>query len=171
MLVKQFHYISKEESQMVLESIIKAQSNCAFNVGCRFANFRSAALNAKILILKSKYYHSISQKRGVKHLRTIPISNRLYQAIGEYLKTNDISIESSFSFKNCSRSYFEKTMWEALNLISKKQYPGFASACLTAFVCNAPSFCRFIFGRNKNHAHIKKYYFDLCRNPNRRTPP
>jgi hypothetical protein len=25
-------------------------------------------------------------KKGVKHLRTIPISNRLYQAIGEYLK-------------------------------------------------------------------------------------
>jgi hypothetical protein len=73
------------------------------------------------LILKPKYYHSVSQKRGVKHLRTIPISNRLYQAIGEYLKTNDISIESIFSFKNCcSRSYFEKTMWEALNLISNK---------------------------------------------------
>jgi hypothetical protein len=26
------------------------------------------------------------KKRGAKHLRTIPISNRLYQAIGEYLK-------------------------------------------------------------------------------------
>jgi hypothetical protein len=64
MLVKQFHYISKEESQMVLESIkYKAQSNCAFNVGCRFEFQKRAALNVKILILKSKYYHSISKKR------------------------------------------------------------------------------------------------------------
>jgi hypothetical protein len=61
-----------------------------------------------------------AKKKGVKHLRTIPISNRLYQAIGNI--ENDISIESnSFIFlQNCSRSYFEKTMWEALNLISNK---------------------------------------------------
>jgi site-specific recombinase XerC len=106
MLVKQFHYISKEESQMVLESInIKAQSNCAFDVG--FAISKRAALNAKTLILKSKL--PFNQQRGVKHLRTIPISNRLYQAIGEYLKTNEISIESnSFLFlQNCC-SHFKK---------------------------------------------------------------
>jgi hypothetical protein len=62
---------------------------------CEFQ--KRAALNVKILILKSKYYQFI-KKRGVKHLRTIPISNRLYQAIGEYLKTNDISIESNSFF-------------------------------------------------------------------------
>jgi hypothetical protein len=55
MLVKQFHYISKEESQMVLESIkSKAQSNCAFNVGCRFAISEACSIKCKNLILKSE---------------------------------------------------------------------------------------------------------------------
>jgi hypothetical protein len=41
-------------------------------------------------------------------------------------------------------------MWEALNLISKKtNITAFASACLTAFVCNAPPFCRFILAEIK----------------------
>jgi hypothetical protein len=41
LVVKQFHYISKEESQMVLESIISKAQSIVFDVGCRFANFRS----------------------------------------------------------------------------------------------------------------------------------
>jgi hypothetical protein len=38
------------------------------------------------LILKIETSQSNQQKKRAKHLRTIPISNRLYQAIGEYLK-------------------------------------------------------------------------------------
>jgi stalled ribosome rescue protein Dom34 len=76
----------------------------------------ACSITQKTLILKPKYYHSVSQKKK-SYLRTIPISNRLYQAIGEYLKTNDISIESNsfFSFKLLALGHISrKTMWEAL---------------------------------------------------------
>jgi hypothetical protein len=42
----------------------------------------ACSINAKILILKIEILPFNHKKRGVKHLRTIPISNRLYQAIG-----------------------------------------------------------------------------------------
>jgi site-specific recombinase XerD len=55
-------------------------------------------------------------------LRTIPISNRLYQAIGEYLKKNEISIEQFLfiSSKTSSLGHISRKTMEALNLISKK---------------------------------------------------
>jgi hypothetical protein len=64
MLVKQFHYISKEESQMVLESIkyIKHKVIVLLMLDAGLQFQKPAALNAKFLILKSKYYHSISKK-------------------------------------------------------------------------------------------------------------
>jgi hypothetical protein len=50
MLVKQFHYISKEESQMVLESIKYIKHKVIvllmLDAGCEFQ--KRAALNAKI---------------------------------------------------------------------------------------------------------------------------
>jgi integrase len=86
MLVKQFHYISKEESQTVLESIkyiTKVIVLLMLDAGLRISE--ACSIKCKILILKSKYHNSISKKRG-QNTCTIPISNRLYQAIGEYLK-------------------------------------------------------------------------------------
>jgi hypothetical protein len=64
MLVKQFHYISKEESQMVLESIkyIKHKVIVLLMLDAGLQFQKRAALNAKFLILKSKYHNSISKK-------------------------------------------------------------------------------------------------------------
>jgi integrase len=64
MLVKQFH-ISKEESQMVLESIkyIKHKVIVLLMLdGLRISE--ACSIKCKISILKSKYHHSISKKRG-----------------------------------------------------------------------------------------------------------
>jgi hypothetical protein len=72
-------------------------------------------------------------------------------------KTNDISIESNsiyFLLKHLL-GHISRTMWEAINLISKNKYSCIASARLTAFVCNASSFCRFIPLRLKPCLDIK----------------
>ena len=65
-----------------------------------------------------------AKKKGAKHLRTIPMSNRLYQAIGAYLKDCNFSVDSdSFLFpsKTAATGHLSrKTMWEAINIISKK---------------------------------------------------
>ena len=85
MLVKQFHYISKEESQTVLESI-KYQKHkvivlLMLDAGLRISE--ACSIKCKNFDFKNRNITIQSaKKRGVKHLRTIPISNRLYQAIG-----------------------------------------------------------------------------------------
>jgi hypothetical protein len=66
MLVKQFHYISKEESQMVLESINthKVIVQCWMQ-GLQFQ--KRAALNVKILILKIEILPFNQQKKREKN--------------------------------------------------------------------------------------------------------
>jgi integrase len=100
---------------MVLESInIKAQSNCALmlDAGLRISEACSIKKNFdfKTEILPFS-------QRGVKHLRTI-LSNLIKQSVRKI----DFNRNNSFFFLQncCSRSYFRKTMWEALNLISNK---------------------------------------------------
>jgi hypothetical protein len=73
---------------------------------CEFQ--KRAALNEN-LILKSKYYHSISQKRS-KTLANYSNIKPTLSSIGEYLKTNEISIESNsfFSFKTAALGHISK---------------------------------------------------------------
>lgn len=127
MLVKQFNYISKEESEMVLTSIKLVKHKVIvllmLDAGLRISE--ACSIKCKNFDFKNRTITLQSaKKKGAKHLRTIPISNRLYQAIGEYLKQKNVSIESdSFLFPSSTSSLghiSRKTMWEAINLISKK---------------------------------------------------
>jgi integrase len=65
MLVKQFHYISKEESQMVLESIkyIKHKVIVLFNVGCRFAISEACSIKCKNFDFKIEILQFSRQKK------------------------------------------------------------------------------------------------------------
>ena len=127
MLVKQFNYISKEESKIVLESIkyVKHKVIVLLMLDAGLRVSEACSIKCKNFDFKNRTLTLQSaKKKGAKHLRTIPISNRLYQAIGEYLKENRVSIESdSFLFPSSTSStghISRKTMWEAINLISKK---------------------------------------------------
>ena len=127
MLIKQFSYISKEESQMVLDSIkyIKHKVIVLLMLDAGLRVSEACSIKCKNFDFKNRNITIQSaKKRGAKHLRTIPISNRLYQAIGDYLKNNNVSIESdSFLFPSKTSALghiSRKTMWEAINLISKK---------------------------------------------------
>jgi integrase/recombinase XerD len=127
MLVKQFNYISKEESLMMLESIkyIKHKVIVLLMLDAGLRISEACSIKCKNFDFKNRNITIQSaKKRGAKHLRTIPISNRLYQAIGEYLKEANIAIEGNsyfFPSKNSSLGHLSrKTMWEALDLIRKK---------------------------------------------------
>ena len=127
MLVKQFNYISKEESKIVLDSIkyVKHKVFVLLMLDAGLRVSEACSIKCKNFDFKNRTLTLQSaKKKGAKHLRTVPISNRLYQAFGEYLKQNNVSIESdSFLFpsKTSSTGHISrKTMWEAINLISKK---------------------------------------------------
>nr|QJS06638.1 recombinase XerC [Flavobacterium sp.] len=127
MLVKQFNYISKEESLVMLESIkyIKHKVIILLMLDAGLRVTEACSIKAKNFDFKNRTITIQSaKKKGVKHLRTIPMSNRLYQAIGDYLKQSNISINSdSFLFpsKNSALGHISrKTMWEAVNRISQK---------------------------------------------------
>lgn len=127
MIVKQFNYISKEESLLMLESIkyIKHKVIVLLMLDAGLRITEACSIKCKNFDFKNRNITIQSaKKRGAKHLRTIPISNRLYQAIGEYLKESNIAIDSNsylFPSKNSSLGHLSrKTMWEALDLIRKK---------------------------------------------------
>jgi hypothetical protein len=126
MLVKPFHYISKEESDKVISSIkylkhkviillmmdagLRVTEACA--IKCNNFDFKNRTLTIQSL-----------KKKGDKHLRTIPISNRLYQAIADYLAENKRELNStSFLFPSYSTTghISRKAMWLALSTLSKK---------------------------------------------------
>jgi site-specific recombinase XerD len=84
----------------------------------------------KFLILKSKYHNQSAKKEGQN--TATQYQTDFYQAIGEYLKQNTIESNSIYSLPKHLQGIFQKKQWEALNLISKKQYYCLASACLAA---------------------------------------
>ncbi|CAA9203367.1 tyrosine-type recombinase/integrase [Flavobacterium collinsii] len=126
MLVKQFHYITKEESEQTIYSIKNVKHKVIvllmLDAGLRITE--ACSIKCKNFDFKNRTLTIQSLKKRKKDLRTIPISNRLYQSIADYLATANISIESDsylFPSKSSSTGHISrKTMWEAINIISKK---------------------------------------------------
>lgn len=127
MLVKQFNYISIEDSKKVLESIKNQKHKViillmldaglrvteACSIKCKNFDFKNRTITIESL-----------KKRGQKKLRTIPISNRLYQALGVYLTKASLTIDSnSFLFPSYTESGHinRKSVWKLLNAISDKE--------------------------------------------------
>lgn len=126
MLVKQFHYISKEESEQLLKSL-KYQKHKVIVLLMLDAGLRvteACSVRCKNFDFKNKTLTIQSaKKRGQKHLRTIPISNRLYQAIADYLASSKIEIApDAFLFPSTSAlgHVGRKAIWKAVKLISEK---------------------------------------------------
>jgi Phage integrase family len=127
MLEKQFNYISKEDSLKVLDSIkyikhkvivllmldagLRISEACS--IRCKNFDFKNRTLTVESL-----------KKRGKKKaLRTIPISNRLYQALGDYLHSAKINLDSnSYLFPTWSNTghISRKTIWRSLHNLGTK---------------------------------------------------
>lgn len=129
MLVKPFHYISKSEANQVIESlkslhhkaIVLLMLDCGLRVSeacsIKFKNFDFKNRTITIQSLK---------KRKDKSLRTIPISNRLYQCLSDYLHTYKKELNpNSYVFpsrKNPETHISRKTIWGVLKRVKSKLY-------------------------------------------------
>lgn len=127
MLVKQFNYISKTDSELMLHAIKNVKHKViillmldsglrvseACSIKCKNFDFKNRTLTIESL-----------KKRGNKVLRTIPISNRLYQALGVYLTEANLTLDSnSFLFPSYTVNghICRKSVWEILKSLGEKQ--------------------------------------------------
>jgi hypothetical protein len=95
------------------------------------------ALNAKISILEILPFN---QPKRVKHLRTFRYQTDFTKPSGIFEnKWHFDRKQFSFQSQCSSRAYFKKTMWKWLAVLNRTNIPLHPS-CLTAFVCNSPSF-------------------------------
>jgi len=129
MLVKSFHYISKSEADTVLNTvksqhhkvIILLMLDCGLRVseacGIKFKNFD---FKNRTLTLQS------SKKKGKKSLRTIPISNRLYQDLANFIhqkKPHELNPDN-YLFPSSHKTGYpisRKTIWGVLKNIKEKK--------------------------------------------------
>lgn len=126
MLVKPFHYISKEESEIVLKNlkskhhkvIILLMLDCGLRVS------EACAIKFKNFDFKNRIITIQSLKKRSKSLRSIPISNRLYECLGDYLHTFKKELSpNSFLFpsKTKENSHISrKTIWGVLKNLKNK---------------------------------------------------
>lgn len=126
MLVKPFHYISKSESEIVLKNlkskhhkvIILLMLDCGLRVS------EACAIKFKNFDFKNRTITLQSLKKKAKSLRSIPISDRLYQCLGDYLHTYKKEFNpNSFLFpsKKNENSYISrKTIWGVLKNLKNK---------------------------------------------------
>ena len=126
MLVKPFHYISKSESELVLKTlkskhhkvIILLMLDCGLRVS------EACSIKFKNFDFKNRTITLQSLKKKAKSLRTIPISDRLYQCLGVYLHTYKEELNpNSFLFpskKNENWHISRKTIWGVLKNLKSK---------------------------------------------------
>lgn len=128
MLVKQFNYISKEEANKLLDAITfpkhKVIVLLMLDAGLRVSEacsikYKNFDFKNKTLTIQS------AKKKGAKHLRTVPLSNRLYQAIAIYLESTKIKKDpNAFLFPSSSTvegHISRKTIWDAINKIKQEK--------------------------------------------------
>lgn len=127
MLVKKFHYISKEESDRLISAIknVKHKTIVLLMLDCGLRVTEAITIKFKNFDFKHRTITIKSLKKGDKTaLRTIPLSNRLYRTVGEYLNdTKKLDINSdSFVFPSYTdKGHIDrKTIWRILKRYSNK---------------------------------------------------
>lgn len=126
MLVKQYNYISKEDSILLIESIkntrhkviVLLMLDCGLRVSeaCSLM-FKNFDFKNRLITLQSL------KKRGNKSLRTIPISDRLYSTIGDYLHSYKLEMSPNkyiFPSNNKNGYLSRKAIWATLSLYKNK---------------------------------------------------
>lgn len=126
MLVKQFHYISKEESETVLKLLKKKHHKVIIllMLDCGLRVSEACSIKFKNFDFKNRTITIQSLKKKSKSLRTIPISNRLYEMLGDYLHTFKKELSpDSFLFPSPTKKGFHisrKTIWGVLKNLKQK---------------------------------------------------
>lgn len=127
MLVKPFHYISKSEANQVLNALKSKHHKCIIllMLDCGLRVTEACSIRFKNFDFKNRTITIQSlKKRKEKSLRTIPISDRLYKCLGDYLHTYKKELNpNSFLFpsrKIENAHISRKTIWSVLNTVKNK---------------------------------------------------
>ena len=131
MLVKNFDYLSKEDSEILIENIRNSKHKVIIllmlDAGLRVSEacsirYKNFDFKNKLITIQS------SKKRGEKSLRTIPISDRLYNSISDYLVLNKLDYKPEnflFPTNSADGHISRKTIWLILyNVKNKKGIQG-----------------------------------------------
>lgn len=126
MLVKPFHYISKAESDLVIKTlkskhhkvIILLMLDCGLRVS------EACSIKFKNFDFKNRTITLQSLKKKSKSLRSIPISDRLYKCLGDYLQIFKKELSPNkymFPSKKDENSHISrKTIWAVLKNVKNK---------------------------------------------------
>ena len=126
MLVKQFHYISKEESEILIKNIRNIKHKVIvllmLDAGLRVSEacslkFKNFDFKNRLITLQSL------KKRGNKDLRSIPMSDRLYQTIADYFHQKKIDLNpDNYIFPSDSKEGYlgRKAIWSVLKFYKEK---------------------------------------------------
>lgn len=126
MLVKQFHYISKNEANLIIDSIknLKHKTIVLLMLDCGLRVSETVTIKFKNFDFKQRTITIKSLKKKKNKLRTIPLSNRLYRTLGEYLNNNKkLNLEAdSFLFPSyADKGHIDRiTVWKILKRHAKK---------------------------------------------------
>ena len=125
MLVKPFHYISKEESEIVIKTLKSKHHKVIIllMLDCGLRVTEACSIKFKNFDFKNRTITLQSLKKKSKSLRTIPISNRLYQSLADYLQNFKKNLGSEsyvFPSKNGEKHISRKTIWGVLKCLKSK---------------------------------------------------
>ncbi len=126
MLVKQYNYISKEDSILLIDSIKNTRHKVIvlLMLDCGLRVSEACSLKFKNFDFKNRLITLQSlKKKGNKSLRTIPMSDRLYKTIGDYLHSYKLKLgPENFIFpSNNEKGYLSrKAIWATLALYKEK---------------------------------------------------
>lgn len=126
MLVKPFHYISKSESELVINTLKSKHHKVIvlLMLDCGLRVSEACSVKFKNFDFKNRIITLQSLKKKSKSLRAIPISDRLYKSLGEYLQTFKKELNpNGFLFpskKNENTHISRKTIWAVLKSVKNK---------------------------------------------------
>lgn len=126
MLVKQFNYISREETELLIKSV-KLQHHkviILLMLDCGLRVTEACSIKFKNFDFKNRTITISSLKKKKPTLRTIPISDRLYREIGKYLKHFKKNLDPNgflFPSKLIENTHISrKTIWGVLKTLKKR---------------------------------------------------
>lgn len=118
MLVKQFSYLSKEETETLISSIHNPKHEVLIllmlDAGLRVTEacslqFRNLDFKNRLITIQS------AKKRGKKSLRSIPMSGRLYRAFGDYLNAAKLALKpTQYVFPSADKHITRQAVWKIL---------------------------------------------------------
>lgn len=121
MLKNDLHFLSKEEADLLLSETKKVKEKLIIllMLDCGLRVSETCSLQLKNIDFKKREISVFSLKKREKQKRIIPLSNRLYQTLSEYIEFHKIKLDANsflFPSKGGKLPFMDRTsVWKILN--------------------------------------------------------